>query len=168
MQADRNLAVPDSFMLASFMVESSSRRRQVRINNFVTLTRSWGLPLEVLGNRSASFHGWDHLQRVYLNHSSTRPRERELVAYADSADAFVQGTTADWVSAFHRVAKGKPVVVGLESNCPPGRWLRTGGGHGPHAHVAGYGLRWLLGTRREEIAISTLTRAEITRIFFRC
>ena len=36
----RNLAVPDSFMLASFMVESSSRRRQVRINNFVTLTRS--------------------------------------------------------------------------------------------------------------------------------
>ena len=54
MQADRNLAVPDSFMLASFMVESSSRRRQVRINNFVTLTRSWGLPLEVLGNRSAS------------------------------------------------------------------------------------------------------------------
>ena len=85
MQADRNLAVPDSFMLASFMVESSSRRRQVRINNFVTLTRSWGLPLEVLGNRSASFHGWDHLQRVYLNHSSTRPRERELVAYADSA-----------------------------------------------------------------------------------
>ena len=94
MQADRNLAVPDSFMLASFMVESSSRRRQVRINNFVTLTRSWGLPLEVLGNRSASFHGWDHLQRVYLNHSSTRPRERELVAYADSADAFVQGTTA--------------------------------------------------------------------------
>ena len=40
MQADRNLAVPDSFMLASFMVESSSRWRQVRINNFVTLTRS--------------------------------------------------------------------------------------------------------------------------------
>ena len=38
--ATRNLAVPDSFMLASFMVESSSRRRQVRINNFVTLTRS--------------------------------------------------------------------------------------------------------------------------------
>ena len=120
-QADRNLAVPDSFTLASFMIESSSRRRQVRINNFVTLTRSWGLPLVALGNRSASFHGWDHLQRVYLNHSSTRPRERELVAYADSADAFVQGTTADWVSAFHRVARGKPVVVGLESNCPPGR-----------------------------------------------
>ena len=118
---DRNVAAPDSFTLASFMIESSSRRRQVRINNFVALTRSWGLPLVALGNRSAAFHGWDHLQRVYLSHSSTRPRERELVAYADSADAFAQGTTADWVGAFRRVARGKPVVVGLESNCPPGR-----------------------------------------------
>ena len=34
-------------------------------------------------------------------------------------------------------------------------------GDGPHAQVAGYGLRWLLGTRREEIAISTLMGAEI-------
>ena len=118
---DRNDAAPNSFTLASFMIESSSRRRQVRINNFVALTRSWGLPLVALGNRSAAFHGWDHLQRVYLSHSSTRPRERELVAYADSADAFAQGTTADWVGAFRRVARGKPVVVGLESNCPPGR-----------------------------------------------
>ena len=118
---DRSLAAPDSFTLASFMIESSSRRRQVRINNFVALTRSWGLPLVALGNRSAAFHGWDHLQRVYLSHSNTRPRERELVAYADSADAFAQGTTADWVGAFRRVARGKPVVVGLESNCPPGR-----------------------------------------------
>ena len=40
--------------------------------------------------------------------------------------------------------------------------------YGPHAHVAGYGLRWLLGTRSEEIAISTLMRAEIARISCMC
>ena len=112
----------DSFTLASFMIESKSGRRRMRIGNFLALTRSWGLPLSVLGNATgASFGGWDHLQRVYLNHSSTRPNEHELVAYADSADAFVQGTTADWLGAFRRVANGKPVVVGLESNCPEGR-----------------------------------------------
>ena len=41
-------------------------------------------------------------------------------------------------------------------------------GNGPHAHVASYGLRWLIGTRREEIAISTLMRGEIARRSCRC
>ena len=35
-------------------------------------------------------------------------------------------------------------------------------------HVAGYGRGWLLGLRREEIAISTLMRAEIARRSCRC
>ena len=41
-------------------------------------------------------------------------------------------------------------------------------GTGLHAHVAGYGRGWLLGLRREEIAISTLMRAEIARRYRRC
>jgi len=46
-------------------------------------------------------------------------------------------------------------------------------GTGPHAHVAGYGRGWLLGVRREEIAISTLShesrdKAEIARRYRRC
>ena len=44
----------------------------------------------------------------------------------------------------------------------------TSRGYRPHAQAAGYGLRWLIGTRREEIAISTLMRAEIARRFCRC
>ena len=41
-------------------------------------------------------------------------------------------------------------------------------GHGPHAHVADYGRGWPLGLRCEEIAISTLMRAEIARRLCRC
>ena len=48
----------------------------------------------------------------------------------------------------------------------PALWISPGSR--PHAYVAGYGLRWLLGTRREEIAISTLMRAEIARRSHRC
>jgi len=44
----------------------------------------------------------------------------------------------------------------------------TSKGYRPHAQAAGYGLRWLIGTRREEIAISTLMRAEIARRLCRC
>jgi hypothetical protein len=52
----------------------------------------------------------------------------------------------------------------------PGGILMKSRGYGPHAHAAGYGLRWLLGTRREEIAdaVSTLMRAEIARRSCRC
>ena len=41
-------------------------------------------------------------------------------------------------------------------------------GTGPHAHVAGYGRGWHRGLRHEEIAISTLMRAEIARRYRRC
>lgn len=111
-----------TFSLVSFMIESKSGRRQRRIGNFVSMTRSWALPLAVVGNATgAVFGGWDHLQRVYLNHSRDVPNRRDLVAYVDSADAFVQGTAADWLAAFERASGGKPVLVGLESNCPEGR-----------------------------------------------
>ena len=65
-----------------------------------------------------------------------------------------------------------PLAAGRRSG-PHGRMRTIPGandiyGSGPHAHVAGYGRGWLLGLRREEIAISTLMRAEIARRYCRC
>ena len=68
-----------------------------------------------------------------------------------------------------KFASARPAAV----RAPTGGWgqlpaVWISPGPGTHAHLAGYGRRWLLGTRREEIAISTLMRAEIARRYRRC
>lgn len=106
--------------VVSFCSPGSKTRIMTRIHNFVDCTKAWNLAFTpVSGRVNGTWQGWGLMQHVYADYAATLP-PRQLVTMVDTADALPQAGPAAVAAAFHRVSGGRPLVIGLETNCPEG------------------------------------------------
>ena len=87
-----------------------------RVRHFAASAVVWGVDFRMLGV-GQPWGGFDWMAKTYARVMGQLPAE-QLTIVMDSTDAFVQASAEDVVSAFERVARGKPIVLSLETGCP--------------------------------------------------
>ena len=112
-----SLAALPSFAVPVFSVNTN--RRSPALADFNDTALAWGARFVPLGLGSA-WHGYQWLAGLYADAAARLPR-RQIAVMVDSEDAFVQASEAHLLSAFQRVWAGRPLVLGLETGCPPHR-----------------------------------------------
>ena len=106
-------------LFAACSAEDATGWRAERFQRFERTVHVWGLHFACVG-RLQRWQGFDRMAASYAAAAEGLP-SRAKVAFIDSADAFVQASADEALAAFRLVAKGRPLVLGLETGCPPKR-----------------------------------------------
>jgi hypothetical protein len=98
---------------------ATSGLKDARVRGFASSAEVWGVTFIPVGTDMV-WKGFNWLAKQFARVTGALP-PRQLVVTMDSTDAFVQASDASIRSAFERVSRGRPIVMGVETNCPAGR-----------------------------------------------
>ena len=129
-------------VFAACSAEDASGWRRTRLENLKRTMRVWALPFECVGGGNR-WRGFGEMAAQYAAAAERVPAHHHVVML-DSADAFAQGSADDVLAAFRRASGGRPIVLGLETGCPPRRCTPAppAGGR-PLGRAGPAGIPWL-------------------------